>query len=345
MSLVLDAVWSRFTRKPFNLEFAITNNCNFRCKMCNQWKNKFTNELTLAEISKIFGSYSGFKVVGLTGGEPFLRDDVPEIAKIIIDSQKALKKLFITTNGSMPAKVCRDVSKILETESQLYVLVSLDGSEKIHNEIRGRPWAYNRAIVTLELLNDLRTVFPNLHLGFVASYSPYNFEDYDLILDELERLSDLYDLENQICVCWTGNLYKNLEQKWTRSYLHNLRNYATRIKNIVSRKHSLLGLGRSLFYDFAENYLQPGHQAIPCLSGTVRYYMNSRGEVYPCVIYNECVGKLRESNYDFKQVFDSDRVKEIRKKIRNEECLNCYITCELIPTMMASPLKTLWAWL
>ena len=343
MSLVLNAVWSKITNKPFDLDFAITTNCNYHCKMCSQWKNNVDNELSLLEIEKIFSSYGGFKVIGVTGGEPFLRDDIDEIIKIIVESQPKLKILFITTNGSLPQKISKKILNIAKVDKEISILVSLDGPKKIHNMIRGNPKAYEHAIKTLEELTEVKNSFSNLHLGILTSYSPFNYKRYDSVLDEIEKISNSFNLDSQICICFAGNLFQNLGEKWPKNYLNSLSKYVSYITKIVSNNHSFLSFGRRMFFAFSQNYLQSNtKQVIPCLSGKIRYYLTSKGEVYPCVIYNEKMGDLRRNGYDFKQVFNSIKAKEIRQKIKNKECYNCYVTCELIPSLMAQPFRALW---
>ena len=347
MSLVLDAVWSRITKKPFNLEFAVTNNCNFRCQSCNQWKTQKTNELSLSEISRIFASYDGFKVVGITGGEPFLRDDLFDICEIIVCSQPKLKKLFITTNGSMPHRIKEQVYDVaLAFDVELRVLVSIDGPEKIHNNLRRVPTAYKNARTTLSLLCELQKQFSNLTIGITFGYNPFNFKQYDLVLDEMENLASIYNLENVVCFAWWGNLYEKSEEEWAnREYVKAFKQHVPRIKRLISHRKSDLTFARTLFYDLSEYYNELGNRAVPCLGGLIRYYLDAQGCVFPCVVYDACMGDLREFDYDFKKIFNSAHTRTVREDIKNKRCENCYLTCELIPSMMAQPLKTLWAWL
>lgn len=343
--MVLDAVKSRFSEQPFNIEFAITNNCDYRCKMCSQWKTKKTHELSLREISAIFSNYKKFSVVGLTGGEPFLRSDIDEICCIIKVTQPKLKKLYITTNGSLPITVKAKVERILTLDLPLTMLVSVDGPTKIHNFIRGVPSAYTNAVETLSNLACLKKEYSNLTVGITLGYSLYNFKRFNECLDELEKLNLLFDLESIICFEWIGNLYENLSEKWGREYIKAFKQYVPRIKKILGSNNSLVEFGRGLFYDFVDSYFEPNQQVVPCLGGIIRLYIDAQGNVFPCVIYGEKLGALRENGYNLSKVLKSTRAQKVRDKIRRKECLNCYVTCELIPSMMAQPFKTVWAML
>src|SRR3989338_4962752 len=86
-------------KRPYKLSFAITYRCNLRCGMCCIWKRPRQPELTAKEIESFFARSNGFSWVGLTGGEVFLRDDLPDIAAIVLKYCRDLCVLHFPTNG------------------------------------------------------------------------------------------------------------------------------------------------------------------------------------------------------------------------------------------------------
>ena len=67
---------------PIYVQFAITKHCNLNCGACaSSLSRKNERELSLSEIEKISVVLSrlGAGIILLTGGEPFLRKDLPEI--------------------------------------------------------------------------------------------------------------------------------------------------------------------------------------------------------------------------------------------------------------------------
>ena len=76
----------RRLKKPYKLNFAITMWCQSRCLTCNIWQIKPKDELTLDEIREFAKKNTSFRWVGLTGGEPFLRSDIVDIAKAFKES-------------------------------------------------------------------------------------------------------------------------------------------------------------------------------------------------------------------------------------------------------------------
>src|SRR3989338_10677171 len=74
---------------PFYIQFFINSRCNLKCKMCSiVSSNKEYKEVSLDDIRKIVKNLVkiGAGVVLLTGGEPFLREDLPEIVRIFTES-------------------------------------------------------------------------------------------------------------------------------------------------------------------------------------------------------------------------------------------------------------------
>ncbi len=74
-----------FTKKnPIYVQYAITKRCNLACRMCGSSESrKEEKELSLPEIEKLAGILARLNtgIVVLTGGEPFLRDDLPQIIR------------------------------------------------------------------------------------------------------------------------------------------------------------------------------------------------------------------------------------------------------------------------
>ncbi|MDE1824747.1 MAG: radical SAM protein, partial [Candidatus Micrarchaeota archaeon] len=92
ISIVGTILKSNFTRlgRPYKLNFSITYWCQSRCTHCSIWQIRPKGELTLDEIRNFARQNNYFKWVELTGGEPFLRQDIVEIARTFRDECKGL---------------------------------------------------------------------------------------------------------------------------------------------------------------------------------------------------------------------------------------------------------------
>jgi MoaA/NifB/PqqE/SkfB family radical SAM enzyme len=73
-----------FHDTPVYVQFYVTARCNLTCKQCNIiYANSDVRECTLDEIKRIADNFAdlGVAIVLLTGGEPFVREDLPEIIR------------------------------------------------------------------------------------------------------------------------------------------------------------------------------------------------------------------------------------------------------------------------
>lgn len=95
---LLDAQGRRMTY----LRLSITDRCNFRCTYCSpaSWggKKDLLTAGELARIASVFASM-GIRRVRLTGGEPLIRPDILEIARLIA-ALPGIRNVAITTNAS-----------------------------------------------------------------------------------------------------------------------------------------------------------------------------------------------------------------------------------------------------
>jgi cyclic pyranopterin phosphate synthase len=103
----------KYNRKIDYVRLSITDKCNFRCNYCMNEDAEFMKDnelLSLNEIEKLVKALKelNFKNIRLTGGEPTLRPDIIDIAKII---QNYFGEFNITTNGSLMYILSKDLKK------------------------------------------------------------------------------------------------------------------------------------------------------------------------------------------------------------------------------------------
>src|SRR5690349_11887398 len=73
--IVKTEIWGK--NKPIDAVIAVTYKCNSKCIMCNIWKEQPQNELSSHDFLKLPKT---LKDINITGGEPFLRKDLVDIA-------------------------------------------------------------------------------------------------------------------------------------------------------------------------------------------------------------------------------------------------------------------------
>ncbi|MGA1825122.1 MAG: radical SAM protein [bacterium] len=137
---------------PTSAVWEITYACNMRCKHCGSGcGEKYPDELTGAEALKLCDDLRtmGLKILTLSGGEPFLREDWHLIATRLTENNITTN---IISNGWYIDKSILDKA---HTSGIVNIGVSLDGCEDTHDFMR-KKGAFERVLSALDLMNKHR---------------------------------------------------------------------------------------------------------------------------------------------------------------------------------------------
>ena len=150
---------------PKAMHYLSTHRCNARCVMCGIWKEGDTSaeDLQPEELARILEDplFSRMEYVGVSGGEPLLRNDLVPLVSAFLERCPRLKRLSLTTNGLLPRRAetllpalagrVRDAGVLLD------VCVSVHGVGPALSEIYGVPGAFSKIERTVALLGELRS--------------------------------------------------------------------------------------------------------------------------------------------------------------------------------------------
>src|SRR5580658_8821134 len=140
--------------RPSWCTYLVSYRCNARCGMCDSWRLKPRRELAPREVAIVFGKICRLDVVRLTGGEPFLRADLGDIAETVMERSRP-SVLHITSNGSRPDAI-EAFAQSFSRPKQLRFLVSLDGLAAEHDQSRGEDATFETALETVRRLTRVR---------------------------------------------------------------------------------------------------------------------------------------------------------------------------------------------
>ncbi|HEY4482331.1 MAG TPA: radical SAM protein, partial [Candidatus Brocadiaceae bacterium] len=86
-------------KTPVTLTIFVTSRCNAFCNHCFYWKelNNGKDDISISNLEKLANNLNGLRQILLTGGEPFLRNELAEISKIF--HRKGVRAITIPTNG------------------------------------------------------------------------------------------------------------------------------------------------------------------------------------------------------------------------------------------------------
>ncbi len=317
---------AKLKQRPYKLNYAVTYRCNARCSICNIWKiyhdspEKQKEELSLPEIDTIFRNFD-LSWVSLTGGEPFLREDIAEIALVIWKHNPNLSMLSIPTNGSLPDKVTKTAERILEETEIPNVLinVSLDGDEALHDRLRGIKGFWKKARKTYELLNTIENERFRVLVEFTVSK-----HNAGHLKDALDSFG-IIDYSRVVLTAAHSSFFYCTDQN-----LHDLHKESSlaQVKEFMSsyRSMSLESLLPRIYARILEKYLKSAPVTLHCVSGRSSFFLDPYGFLYPCISMDEPLGNLKESSLP--QLLQSERARTLLQKIKRRECPGCWTPCE-----------------
>ena len=141
-----------------NIDFEITDGCNSRCGYCKIWETKESDDvLTSEEIINIFRqkTFSRLKRIIITGGEPFIRNDVKEILGGIHKYHPNIH-FALSTNGLSPKRVLDVANFCLDEKIDFAIGISLDDVDEKHDISRGVPGNFRKIESLIDSLKQIQ---------------------------------------------------------------------------------------------------------------------------------------------------------------------------------------------
>jgi len=323
-------------RNPITLTYSVTAACQSKCRTCNiglkyqEDPKRKERDLKLDEIEKIFKSMGHIYFFNISGGEPFLRKDLPRIIELAC---KYLSPgiIHIPTNAIASERIrdltieCLEIVNRYNSKVPFSVKPSIDGIGKNHDEIRGIKGNFKQLEKTISYLKEVEKDYQNFHLELGTVISNFNIDHLSEIEDYVHSL-DVQSYRNEITEQRTE--FFNLEDAITpdaETYERLIRQFAAKIRQNVAKKRNLAKVTESLrlvYYDLVARILREDQQVIPCFAGISNVHINFDGEVWPCCVlgYSQPIGSLREQGYDFQRVWHSAQADRVRKYIREGNC-------------------------
>ncbi|KMY68170.1 Fe-S oxidoreductase [Desulfocarbo indianensis] len=158
----------------------MTKACNLKCLHCyaQATAGPSADELSTAEAKVMIDDLARFgaPVLLFSGGEPLMRQDLPELARYAVS--KGMRAV-ISTNGTL---ITRDKAKELKDIGLSYVGVSLDGLPEVHDKFRGVAGAFDDAMAGIR--NSMEA---GLKVGLRFTVYAKNAPEVPGVFDLLEK--------------------------------------------------------------------------------------------------------------------------------------------------------------
>jgi Fe-coproporphyrin III synthase len=322
---------------PSFVTYIITWRCNAKCIMCDIWKKAKGYEMGINEIDNIFKQLKTLDAVRITGGEPFLRDDIADIVNVI-QTRNNPHIIHITTNGLLKDKMLVFFNRI-KNPKNIHIKISINAFAKEHDKIMGFDGAFETALDTLKGLINLKDKY-KFFLGVNQTITTKeSMQDYE----KLKKICSDFNVSLFPVLAYAKTAIYSQEENLElfpkkkgefKSFAHfskddledtlkKLLEDARKNENFTERlikKYYLTGAYNRLILGKA--YPSPKCAA---LKNHLRILPN--GDVPICLYNSHIVGNL--CRQPFREIWFGPEIEKFRQKIK--DCPICWAECEIGP--------------
>lgn len=326
------------------LVFFVTYKCNFRCKTCfyaDTMDNSTVDEgkeLNIDEIRKISLSIGRFDQLLISGGEPFLRDDLAEICEIFYHQNK-ISRIHLPTNGFYTEKIYSSTLKILDRCPKIHLSIGLplDGLQETHDKIKGVKGSFEKVIETTKRLSTLKKGFNNLNIYIITVVNKTNLNE---ILSLAEFVKNNLPVNGHGPSPMRGSPYEKTllppsYEEWNELSKKLMEYHSYWNKKSTNNKYKGFIANNAVryLYKMYTNVLKGKKLPFRCQAGKVIGVLESNGDVKLCEL-TDVIENVRSVNYDFRKIWFSDKGNDMRKRIKDCTCTHA---CFLSPSIKMNP--------
>ena len=324
---------------PVALTFFITNRCNATCGHCFYWKELSgkNEDISLYNIKKLSKSLRSIEQVMLTGGEPFLHNELVEICEQFY--KVGVQSITIPTNGILTDRIIDFTSDIIKNTKldSLKINVSLDGTREIHDSVRNVAGCYDKVIETIIRIKELKKKSKNLKVSVITTISHQNLLNLEDFIKEVSR----FNVPNKISITRGVNynvfgVEQNNKIDFNPKYEESIVSYSdlVRIREVLRTNTNTTGflnwnMFEQLKLDYSIDIIKDRKRRFKCLAGYLDGVIYPNGDVALCES-TKPVGNLKDFDMDFQKLWWSDFANKMRDNTKNCCCIH---GCNLLSSM------------
>jgi MoaA/NifB/PqqE/SkfB family radical SAM enzyme len=311
---------------PTVLHVNVNLRCNTTCAMCNIWELKSPHELSLEQFDTIFADpvYSRVEYIVIAGGEPTLRNDLPEMIELMHRHMPRLKKLLIPSNVinrvSIEKQYPRMARYCAEHKIRLSLGVSLDGIGETHDKIRGVKGAFKKVMDNIDFMKRLQQEVP-FNVGIDPTIFSMNVHEMQKLKDLASRLN--MPITFQIAAL-ADDYYHNTD---IENVLKVNNEERATLAEFLRRQVAESSLLDSLAYYYAEvveNLEGTRIRGLPCPFADQGLLLNPDGSLQYCHNSRPIGNALEKSS---NTLYYAQENQAYRRTVQKEVCPSCRMSC------------------
>lgn len=319
-----------FKCSPIWVNFDITPNCPCRCNYCTYWQNDDT-ELSTEEVKTILRNLKkiGVMYLGISGGEPLVRKDLPEI---VAYAKTVGFIVGINTSGIISDE---NVYRALMETGINTICFSLDGATaETHERYRPIP-PFAKEVQAIHTAVKVRNE------GDFSTQISANTIVTRASIQELKEISDFCKSlgvdKNNFQPVW--NVFDGQEVMDTIGFTQDDKALLEQAKGTLHQiPNTNLTQYIDLLPEFYTNY-EEKIRPIECYAGRAFAYLDAKGTLYPCSILPLPIGSMLHD--DPEEMVKKEETEVILKKAAAQECKGCSLICYQERNIMIHSLNNL----
>ncbi|MEW5947058.1 MAG: radical SAM protein [bacterium] len=342
--------------KPALATLNVTDRCNCRCLMCDVHAREAGSELSEREWAALFRDpvMSRLRVVRITGGEPFLRDDLCGIFLAAAGNAPG-RVVQVTTNGSLPGRVRDFLDLTRRSNAEVKLQISLDALGKKHDKTRGVDGLFERVMETAEIAAGRAR--RGLSVGINQTVIEANMDE----IEAVGRFARERGFGHNVILgakyfegagrfdAGGGRLPFEPHAPLPREALEGFYRLTSRLRREERPRRVRSGAWSAWLRDVSDEYLAEGganrllrgtnSPMPPCTAMFNHFRALPGGGITACSVFrSEPAGNLREGTMG--EIWNSPGARRLRSKVRS--CTGCWIECDVTPSAFFSGDVALW---
>lgn len=289
--------------------------------MCDVWKSptRPNEEIGLDIIKKLPEMF----FTNITGGEPFVRQDLPDLVTAI---RPKTKRIVISTNGYFTDRII----SLCKKYPDLGIRISIEGLPKTNDAIRKIPDGFDRGLRTLLELRAMGIK----DIGFGMTVQDMNCKD----LIPLYQLSKALGYEFATATLHNSHYFHKLDNKIESSEMVIAEFNKLIIELLKSKK--IKDWFRAYFNHGLIRYIQGKDRDLPCEMGKNGFFLDPYGDILPCngMDIKQSMGNLHTQSWE--EIWNSEQAQKVRQTV-NSCKKNCWMIGSAAPAIRHHPVKPL----
>jgi radical SAM protein with 4Fe4S-binding SPASM domain len=295
---------------PLRMDLALTFRCQNDCVHCYAGGPHETPELTTAQWKSVIDKLSeiGVFILTFTGGEPTIRDDLPEL--LLYAQNKGLVTGLISNGRRLKDKAYVNE---LEKSGLDFIQVTLESHKpQVHDLMTTVKGSWKETVAGIQ-----NAVQSEIYVSTNTTLSKHNAVDFLTTIDYIKGLGvNAFGCNSLI--------YSGKAPAASEEFALSVDELKTLLPKIRDKAH-LIGL-KFLWYTPTQycqfDPVQLGLGIKSCTAAMINACVGPNGDVYPCQSYFESLGNILTEPWD--KIWHTPLAEKLRKrKYIEEKCKDC----------------------